>query len=185
MKNKVIIFPTDTVYGIGASVFDECGINRIYKIKNRPLNKPLAVLCADINQIKEIAVLNDLALKLIGNFMPGCLTIIVPAKDNIKKTMNINTIGIRIPKYNKALELLKEYGPLATTSVNESGKSPINDYEQIVKEYSSVVDLIVPPTDEKSSSVSSSVVDLTNERIKVLREGSISILDINKVINNE
>lgn len=182
MKSKVIIFPTDTVYGIGTSVYDKENIKRIYDIKKRPLDKPLAVLCANIEQIKEIAYLNENAIKLINKFMPGALTIIVKAKDNIKKSMNINTVGIRIPNYSIAIELLKEYGPLATTSVNESGECPLNDYEQIKGEYSNLVDVIVKPSSEKLSCVSSTVIDITGDAIKILRQGSISISDIENAL---
>ena len=85
MNNKVIIFPTDTVYGIGASVFDVEGMNKIYDIKKRPHNKPLAVLCKDIDQINEIAYVSDIARALIEKYLPGALTLILPARDNIKK----------------------------------------------------------------------------------------------------
>lgn len=182
MKSKVIIFPTDTVYGIGTSVYDKENIKRIYDIKKRPLDKPLAVLCANIDQINEIAYLNECAIKLINKFMPGPLTIIVPAKDNIKESMNLSTVGIRIPNYKKAIELLEEYGPLATTSVNESGLSPINDYEQIKEEYSDLVDEIIKPSSLEFSCISSTVVDITTDNIKVLRQGSILISDIENAL---
>lgn len=99
MKSNVIIFPTDTVYGIGASVYDQDGIRRIYEIKHRPLNKPLAVLCSSVEQIEEIAYLTDDARKLIKAFLPGALTIILRSKDKIKESMGLETIGVRIPNY--------------------------------------------------------------------------------------
>ena len=83
---KIIIFPTDTVYGIGCSVFDKTSIKKIYEIKHRPIDKPLAVLCANISQIDSIAYLNDKAKRLINKYLPGPLTIIIKAKDNIKES---------------------------------------------------------------------------------------------------
>lgn len=184
MKNRVIIYPTDTVYGIGASVYDKDGIRRIYEIKRRPLDKPLAVLCANIDQIEEIAYLTDDARKLIKAFMPGALTIIIKSKDAIKNSMGLETIGVRIPNYNLAIDILEHNGPMATTSVNESGEPSLNNYDEIKEDYDDLVDLIVPPSGEKTSSLASTVVDITSS-IKLLRQGAISLEDIEKVITSE
>lgn len=184
MKNRVIIYPTDTVYGIGASVYDKDGIRRIYEIKHRPLDKPLAVLCANIDQIEEIAYLTDDARKLIKAFMPGALTIIIKSKDAIKNSMGLETIGVRIPNYNLAIDILEHNGPMATTSVNESGEPSLNNYDEIKEDYDDLVDLIVQPSGEKTSSLASTVVDITSS-IKLLRQGAISLEDIEKVITSE
>lgn len=173
--NYVIIFPTDTVYGIGASVYDTKGIERIYKIKNRPKSKPLAVLCANLEQIKDICFVSPDAQKLINEFLPGPLTIILKSKDKVKETFGHDTIGVRIPNYKLALEILEKEGAFATTSVNESGKPSINDYEIIKEEYQNLVDEIFAPTGEATSSLASTVIDLTDEKPKMLREGAITL----------
>ena len=180
MAGRVIIFPTDTVYGIGTQIFDTLGIKKIYEIKNRPLNKPLACLCYDLAQIQSIAYLDDKAIKLINKFLPGPLTLILEAKDEVYNTIGYKTIGVRIPNSKIALDILHENGPMLTTSVNESGYTPINEYEEIVDKYSDVVDYIYP-SNEKSSNLSSTVIMAIDE-IKVLREGEISLEDINKVL---
>ena len=180
--SKVIIFPTDTVYGIGSSVFDKEGISRIYEIKNRPLDKPLAVLCANLSQIEEIAYVTDEAKKLITKFMPGALTLILKSKENIIKTMGIQTVGVRIPAYDVALEILKKIGPMATTSVNESGMPSINDYNEIINSYGKLVDEIYKPSSEKTSSLPSTVIDLTSDKLNVIRQGAITLEQITKTI---
>lgn len=172
--NYVIIFPTDTVYGIGASIYDVEGMQRIYKIKNRPLSKPLAVLCASLNQIEEICYLTDDARTLINKYLPGPLTVILKAKDKVKETFGHDTIGVRIPNYKLAREILTEEGAFATTSVNESGKPSMNNYLDIKKDYEKLVDKIYAPTGEATSSVASTVVDLTSDTPNVLREGAIT-----------
>lgn len=177
--SKVIIFPTDTVYGIGASVFDENGINKIYEIKHRPKDKPLAVLCASLSQIEDICYINDKARRLIEKFMPGALTIIVPAKDNIKKSMGLEMVGVRIPNSKLAIKILEENGPMATTSVNESGCVPINEYDIIYKEYNDKVDFIYK-SDEASSNISSTVV-MIDDDIKLIREGQIKFDEIKDI----
>lgn len=169
----VVIFPTDTVYGIGTPIFDIEGINKIYDIKKRPKDKPLACLCANLKQIDDIAYINDDAIKLINKFLPGALTLILKAKDNVKAKIGYETIGVRIPDNKKALSLLNEYGPMLTTSVNDSGKKPINEYEEIVKDYNNKVDAIYN-SNEPSSNLSSTVVKIIDGEVIILREGGIS-----------
>lgn len=184
MKNNyVIIFPTDTVYGIGASIYDKDGMDRIYKIKNRPYSKPLAVLCANLEQIEDICYVSDDARKLINAFLPGPLTIILKSKEKVKDTFGHDTIGIRIPNYKLAREILEKEGAFATTSVNESGMPSLNDYTKIKAEYSTLVDYIYAPTGEKTSSLASTVVDLTGDKPCVLRAGAITSEMINDTLS--
>lgn len=170
----VIIFPTDTVYGIGCRLFDIESIDKIYKIKNREYSKPLACLCANIDQINEIAYVNDKARELIDKYMPGALTIILKSKECVKKAIGYDTIGVRIPNNQLALSILLENGPMLTTSVNDSGQVPINEYDEIVLKYSHLVDRIYQ-SNTISSNVSSTVIMCINDEIKVLREGQIKI----------
>ncbi len=184
MKNKVIIFPTDTVYGIGASIYDKDGINRIYEIKHRPKTKPLAVLCANILQIEEIAYVSADGKKLISKYLPGPLTLILKSKPCILDGIGYETIGVRIPNYPSTIDLLLKEGPMATTSVNESGQPSLNDYSVIKEEYGDLVDTIIPPSGYPTSSLASTVVSLI-DGVKVLREGAISYEDIQKTLKNE
>ena len=182
MANKVIIFPTDTVYGIGCSVFDKDGQKRIYEIKNRPLNKRLSVLCKDLEQIKKIAVVTSNAEKLINEFMPGGLTLVLESKKELIGEGIFETVGVRIPNHPVALKLLEEYGPMATTSVNLSGEDPLNDYDEIVNKFMDKVDMIYP-NDLKSSKISSTVVNMTTNPYELIREGEISFKDILNFLN--
>ncbi len=180
----VIIFPTDTVYGIGTKIFDIDGINKIYEIKKRPKDKPLACLCKDLNQIKDIAIVSKEAELLINKFLPGPLTVILESKPEVINKIGYKTIGVRIPNSKLALDILAKNGPMLTTSVNESGFKPINEYELIVKEYEGVVDKIYE-ANEPSSNLSSTVVLLINNEVKVLREGEISLDMINDCLNQK
>ena len=177
-----MIFPTDTVYGIGCSVFDKEGMEKIYEIKHRPKDKPLACLCANMKQIDEIAYLNDKARKIINVFMPGALTLILKAKENVKEITGFDTIGVRIPNSKIALKILIENGAMLTTSVNESGKMSLNDYNQIVDEYGKLVDKVYKPNGEKSSNKASTVLSIINGEIKILREGEITLEEIKNVL---
>lgn len=173
MAGRVIIFPTDTVYGIGTKISDLDGIERIYAIKHRPKDKPLACLCASLEQIKEIAIVDEVSEKLIRKFLPGGFTLILKSKEEIKNLIGYPTIGVRIPNHKIALDILEENGPMLTTSVNESGAVPLNEYEEIVKEYGGLVDKIYD-TNTDSMNKPSTVVLVSNNDVKILREGPIS-----------
>ena len=172
--SKVIIFPTDTVYGIGTPIYDLEGIERIYKIKNRSKNKPLACLCASLDQIEKIAILDERSRMLINKYLPGGLTLILKSTDEVNEKIGYKTIGVRIPKHEIALNILKENGPMLTTSVNDSGSVPLNEYDDIYAKYSSLVDKIYK-TNSSSSNVSSTVVSCVGEKLVVLSQGEVII----------
>ena len=180
--NKVLIFPTDTVYGMGVSIYDKEGQDAIYQIKGRPTNKRLSVLCASLEDVDKIAVLTDDAIKLINEIMPGALTIILKSKEEIVSSYIYDTIAVRIPNHPVALRILKENGPMATTSVNLSGDSPMNDYIDIYKKFNEKVYYIYPNA-EVISNVSSTIVDLTVNPYTVIREGSIKYNEIMSFLN--
>lgn len=180
-ENKLIIFPTDTVYGIGCRIFDKESIEKIYALKKRPKSKPLACLCANLEQIKEIAIVGESEEKLIKNFLPGALTIILKAKTDVVKATGFDTIGVRIPNSKVALSILSEYGPMLTTSVNESEQIPLNTYEEIMKKFGKDVDKVFKSS-EKSSNMSSTVVKIENDKPVILREGEIEKRDIEAVL---
>lgn len=175
--SKVIIFPTDTVYGIATPIFDLEGIDRIYKIKKRDRSKPLACLCADLKQIDDIAYVSDKARSLINQYLPGALTLILKSKLNVKDKIGYDTIGVRIPDNEVALNILKENGPMLTTSVNDSGHAPLNKYEDIVIKYSELVDEIYM-SDLISSNVSSTVVYCIDDKLEILRQGEIKLNNV-------
>lgn len=172
--SKVIIFPTDTVYGIGTPIFDTAGISKIYEIKHRDRSKPLACLCANMEQIDSIAYIDEREKELIKKYLPGALTLICKAKPNVVDIIGYKTIGVRIPNNKIALDILKENGPMLTTSVNESGQVPLNEYDEIVKKYANLVDRIYN-TNTVSSNISSTVVLCTEPSLKILRQGQIYI----------
>ena len=181
-QGDVIIFPTDTVYGIGAKIKDTLALEKIYEIKKRPKDKRLAVLCASISDIDQIAVLNDDAKKLIDNYMPGPLTIILRSKLEYRNEYILDTIAVRIPNHELALRILTLNGPMATSSVNISGSKPMNDYVEIFENFSDEV-LYVYPNAIESSKVSSTIVDLSKGECTLIREGSIKFSEITNFLN--
>ena len=127
LKNGgVIAFPTETVFGIGALLNKRKAIGRIFMMKNRPLNKPLQVLVADLKQAKSLGKFDKKALELAEASWPGPLTLVVYKKGGVPKivTGGGKTVGLRIPDHKIILELLKKCGPIAATSANRSDEKP-------------------------------------------------------------
>lgn len=185
LKNgEVIIFPTDTVYGIGASAFDSLGQQKIYEIKKRPASKRLSILCADINDIRKIAEVSSDAEKIIKRYMPGGLTLVLPTKKEVISDFIGETVGVRIPNNELALAILRANGPMSTTSVNYSGLPPLNDYDEIVAEFADKVNKIYP-NNEAISTVASTVINLTTSPYSLIREGDLKFSDVIDFLKNE
>lgn len=167
LKGKIIVFPTDTVYGVGALYNDVEGIEKIYDMKKRDYGKLLPVLCSSIDQIKEIAETNELFEKY-SKLWPGALTMILNKKDQT------GTIALRIPNSHVALNILDHFGPMNVTSVNYSGEKELNNTDEIERKFSEHIDYLVMDTNELCA-IPSTIIDCTGEDVKVLRQGIINI----------
>lgn len=148
IKNDgIIIFPTDTVYGIGCNCFSEKAIQKLFEIKERDYKKPINVLTDNIEKIKKVAKnINEEQEYIINKYMPGALTLILDKKEEVPNilTSNLETIGVRIPNNKIALEILKNFdAPLATTSVNISGDKPGIEIKDFIDEFNNKVDIII------------------------------------------
>ena len=185
-QEDVIVFPTDTVYGIGASIFSPKALDKIFEIKNRPTDKSLIVLCADELQLEEIVgPLSVDVKKIIDAFLPGGLTLILKCYMSLPEeiTRGKQTIGVRIPDHPLALELLKEFGPLATTSANISGEpSPtkIDMLNPVIQRVNYVFD-----DGETKQQIPSTILDCTKDEFVILREGAITLEEIQKVLHKK
>ncbi len=110
-KSGIVIFPTETVYGIGANCFDVTAVNKIYEVKQRPKEKPLSVLVSDFSMIEEVAInISDVERKIMEKFFPGPLTIVLKKSPKVPDivTAGGNSIGVRMPENEIALKLIKE-----------------------------------------------------------------------------
>ena len=170
IKGKVIVFPTDTVYGIGSMIDDKEGVSKIYNLKHRDKNKPLANLAYSSEQIKEyVNICNPKTLELM-KLWPGALTIIFNKKHIYNN--ELPTIAFRIPNSNTALTILKHFGVMAVTSMNLSGSEPLNNIDDIIKNFENEIDYLVID-EEKHSNISSTIIDVTKDPFVVLRKGEI------------
>ncbi len=163
-SGAVLAFPTDTVYGLGASADDELARKRIYQIKGRPVGMPLILMVAAESQLEGYVHVDSRAESMMRRWWPGPLTLILHAKGG-------GTLGVRIPKHKVALGLLRHAGPLMTTSANIHGREPAMSAEEAgaLSGVMAVIDGGVAP-----GGTASTVVDLTGPEPHVLREGAIT-----------
>lgn len=180
LKNDgIIIFPTDTVYGIGCNCFSEKAIRKIFKDKSRPEQKPINVLTNNIEKIQKVAKnISKKEEEVIKKYMPGALTIILNKKEEVPSilTAGLDSIGVRIPNNKIALDILKNFEyPLATTSVNISGNMPGIELEDFLNEFKDKVDIIIDGGKSEIGIASTIVRIDEDEKINILREGNIKL----------
>jgi L-threonylcarbamoyladenylate synthase len=176
MKNgSIIIYPTDTVYGIGANVFDEEAILKVFSIKKRPLNKPLSVCISRIEDIKKVAQIGSRAENIIRKILPGPYTVILNKNEDISSllTAGSDKIGIRIPDNNICRDLSRDF-PITSTSANLSGYDIPESIDDVLNQLGSSVDIMIDAGICKHG-IPSTVIDMTVYPPKVLREGSGNI----------
>lgn len=175
-NNGIVVYPTDTLYGIGANALNKKTITKVYKIKGRDFRKPLSIAFYSLSQAKQYVKFNKLAIKLAKKFLPGPLTIILPMKYEFPKelTFGSKNVGIRIPNNKIALQLIRECKfPITATSANISGnKNPVT-VEDAINQIGTKVDLILDGGKCKYSKPST-LVEVISGKVKVLREGVIS-----------
>lgn len=182
---KLIIFPTETVYGVGANALNSVSVDNIFKAKGRANDNPLIVHIADIKDINKYCYKpNDVEEKLINAFMPGPFTLILPKKNNIPSNVsaNLDTIGIRMPSNKIAHYLIKEAGiPIAAPSANISSRPSGTKVSDIISEFDGKVAGIIDGG-ETLIGIESTVVKVIDNIPTILRPGKITPEDIKEVI---
>ena len=180
-KGGIVIFPTDTVYGIGCDPYNQKAVLSLYKIKKREKTKPLPVIGYSKKELEKIAEFNDKAEKIAEMFWPGAITLILKVKDeNIKKSLGLGKkIAVRVPNNQCALSLLKECKLLVATSVNISGTTSLtdpNDCKRDLNGYDLLIDGGI-----LSDNGESTIVEIDENKLRVLRSGSVSEEELKKL----
>ncbi|SHJ85607.1 L-threonylcarbamoyladenylate synthase [Tepidibacter formicigenes] len=182
-----VIFPTETVYGLGANALDEEASKKIYEAKGRPSDNPLIVHIADKEDINKLATnINERAKKVIDRFWPGPITIVLKKKDIVPSTTSggLDTVAVRMPSHPIALRLIKESGVVvAAPSANISGRPSPTDEENVLEEMNGRVDGIILGGD-CNVGLESTVLDLTGDIPMILRPGGVTLEDLNEVLGN-
>jgi len=183
-RDGVAIFPTETVYGIGASAFSHAGIRRIYQLKGRRWNKPLALLVPSLEAASPLVeTIPPEAIRLAEAFWPGPMTLVLTASPLGKLvTGGLATIGVRIPNHPVALGILRAVGvPLATTSVNRSGQKPATSGRTAARLFGSKVDWMIDGGVCRMQEASS-VIDVSRFPFTVKRQGAIPKQDLERTL---
>ena len=182
----LVAFPTETVFGLGCLASKEECFNELCKVKNRPADKPFTLMCSSIKQAEPYVEIDEIALKIINNFFPGQLTLILKAKNGLKDYLDLKTgyIGIRIPDDEFVLNMIGEVGePLLVTSANISGQPVALNDEDALFYFKDKIDVIVKG--HGYSNVPSTVVMLKDGKLNVLRQGIITKEQLEEVINEK
>lgn len=172
-EGGVIIYPTDTVYGIGCDIFNKEALERIFQIKNDINTKLFSFICADLKDISKYAKVSDYAYRTMKHLLPGPYTFILPAAKEVPKKLwsKRKTVGIRVPNQQVILTLAKELGhPIISSSVTNRNGDVITDPLEIQSLFNNQVDLMLSVG--YLGAAPSSVIDLSGETPEVIREGA-------------
>jgi L-threonylcarbamoyladenylate synthase len=172
---ELVVYPTDTLYGLGADPFNENAVKKVFIAKNRPFDIPITIAVSNEKMMESVAVLNDNARKLIRKFLPGPLTVMLTKKPTIPDilTSGQNVVGIRIPDHPLAIRIINRFGPIVATSANtHSHKDPINATIPI-KDLKGHAKICVDCGKTKHS-LGSTIVDVSDGPVEIIRKGVIS-----------
>ena len=184
-RGEVIVFPTETFYGLGADAFNETAVEQVVCLKGRNPENPIPIIVADREMLMEVVKdIPPMAQSLMDRFWPGPLTLILPAKNNIPAPLLNRTggIGVRVSGHPLATRLARELGrPLTATSANPSGKEPARSIEEAMSYFSSRIEIFLDGG-RLNGKKGSTVVEILQGQLKIIREGEIHSRELGKVL---
>ena len=184
-QGKIVVFPTETVYGIGANGLDEKAVKKLYEVKQRPLNKPIILLVSNMEMVELVAKdITETEYKIMKKFFPGPLTIILKKRPIVPDivTSGQDTVGVRMPSGEVARKLVEKSGiPIATPSANITGQPSGTNLQGIEKCFKEKVDFYIDGG-ECEIGLASTIVQVVDGKVQILRQGSITLEEIEKEI---
>jgi len=188
-KGGILIYPTETAYGVGVDATNKYAVDKVLKFKKRPEGKAISIGVSSHKMALKYVHINKTAQNLYDNFLPGALTVISKSKNMVDSRLesNKNTLGIRIPNYKFLLDLIQKLGkPITTTSANSSGKKTpytIKDItDNLNQKQLKLIDLIIDAGD-LAHNPPSTVIDTTEEELTTYRQGRINPQQIIKIFS--
>ncbi|MFA6978705.1 MAG: L-threonylcarbamoyladenylate synthase [Ignavibacteriaceae bacterium] len=172
-QGGIIIYPTDTVYGLGCDIFNKEALERLFQIKNDAITKMFSFVCADLKDIAKYAKVSDYAYRTMKHLLPGAYTFVLPAAKDVPKKLwsKRKTVGIRVPNNEVSLAIARAVGnPIISTSVTNRKGEVLSDVDEIKAIFNPLVDLMLSVGN--LSNQPSSVIDLSNGAPEVLRIGA-------------
>jgi L-threonylcarbamoyladenylate synthase len=183
-KGHLVVYPTETLYGLGANALDEGAVKRVFIAKNRPFDMPISIAVSDMQMLESVAVLDNVSRKLVQKFMPGPITLVLKKKPKVPDLVTAATdeVGIRMPDHPLALRLIGRFGPITSTSANlHSHPDPVS-IKSTVKEMGVSVSVYLDCGSTKLGH-HSTIVAVHDGQIEVIRKGVISVKDIEAAIH--
>ncbi|MDB7984301.1 L-threonylcarbamoyladenylate synthase [Faecalicoccus pleomorphus] len=174
-NHKIIALPTDTVYGVGVMYGDLNDLQRLKNAKHRPETKPIPMMVSSIEHMEQVAVVDERVKKIAKQFLPGALTLVLKVKDSVPKeyTNGLDTIAIRIPDEPFILHVIDELNaPLLVSSANQSGAKTALTSDDVLDQLPDIDGLVLGKCRALQAST---IVDCTQENLKILREGPITL----------
>lgn len=178
-KGGAVVLPTETVYGLFAQALDEEAVNHVYALKKRPRDKALNLNIASYENILAYSAHQPAYLKkLVDSFLPGPLTLILSANDQVPVWVNsgMKTVGFRMPDHPVTLDVIRQYGPLIGPSANISGQASGTTFEKIMADFDQEV--LGVADDAYLTGLDSTILDLSGDKAVILRQGAITREDI-------
>lgn len=177
----IIIYPTDTVYGMGCSIYNTDAIERVYRLKGRERTKPFSFICSDLSHISEFAKVSNVAFRLMKRLIPGPFTFLLPASrlKQLPKSLisKRKTVGIRVPDNKICREIVRELGhPILNASIANATEEILNDPDLIRDRFESKTDLIL--AGGNSMMEFSTVIDLTDDQPTIVRQGAGDVSEL-------
>ena len=181
-EGKLVVYPTDTIYGIAADINNFQAIKKVYLVKRRSFDKPLSICFHDINQLENYVLLTDEIKKILKKALPGPYTFLLEKKENITPLLTANTsiVGVRIPDNVVSYELTTDF-PITSTSANISDYSTPNNILEIQKQLGNNIDVYINQGELKNNEPST-IIDLTNEKPIIVRKGICDEKVLNSIL---
>ncbi|MEG0978100.1 MAG: L-threonylcarbamoyladenylate synthase [Bacilli bacterium] len=182
LKNEVIAFPTETVFGLGVVSTSEEAFKNLVKVKNRSPEKPFTLMCSNKNQIKDYAIVSPIAEKLINKYMPGSITLLLPAKEHLAHYLTLNSkfIGVRIADIAGLTNLIEYVGvPLLVPSANKANEKPATSLSEVESVFEDEIGCCIEGT--CITNLPSTIIEIDEyDNILLVRKGPISFEEIIK-----
>lgn len=184
-RGEVIVFPTETFYGLGADAFNEAAVDRVFSLKGRQAENPIPVIVADEKMLEAVVAEIPLAAnRLMERFWPGPLTLVLPAKKNLPALLlnRDGGIGVRISSHPLATRLARELGhPITATSANPSGREPSRTLEKARAYFSGQIEIFLDGG-RLEGKKGSTVMDVSQDKIRIVREGEIPSEELKRIL---
>jgi L-threonylcarbamoyladenylate synthase len=178
---QVIAYPTDTIYGLGADIFNSSAVRNLIRLKGRSSQKAISVLYSDVKRLlKDFPNLNSYQQKAVRSLLPGHVTLVLPMNDQYfpEQFVDEGFVGVRVIDMEPLNRILRRFpNPITTTSANPSGEKPAENTEEIIRYFGDSVPIVLKSSDP-ASRVPSTVVRILSDKFSILRQGAVSANEI-------